>query len=143
MIVASARVVHPATGLEHDKICFHPLRNRNHTERPSTCAVRALANHLIHAVLLGIDLARETVAPVAFTRYFHAPGGHVVAEGGCGFQIDRVPGKLDEGIPVGVSIGARNERGTVSDRLVFRTPDAGLVGADARWVDVVATKEFH
>lgn len=46
-------------------------------------------------MLAWVDGTRETIA-FAIADYFDTPGRHFVAEGSRRFQIDWVPGQLDE-----------------------------------------------
>lgn len=140
MLVASAAVVHSSAVLEDDKVGLYPFRYCDDAESASAGSISGLSNHLVDAVFLGVDLARETIAAISFAGDLDAPGRHVVAERSCRLEVHRVPGQFDKGVSVRIGVSASDVWGPVANRIVFGAPDTGLVSANTGRVDVIARR---
>ena len=124
--------------LKNDEIRLDALRHRHDTERSSTCALRATANHLVDAGTARVDGAGKAVAAGAVADDFDAPFGHLVTEGSAGFEPDGVDAELDEGVAVLVRVRAGDVGTPISPRVFVRAPDADFFVPSSGRVDVEA-----
>lgn len=112
------------------------LGDRNHTERRAASADSVAAQHLVDVVHIRIDLARETITvrALAFNRRTKLRDN--MAERRGRLQIDGVPAELQESVAVRVHVGTGDIRGPVTPGIGRGAPDASLLGANARRVDI-------
>lgn len=123
---------------EHHKIRVRSFQDRDHTEIGTSRAIRRIGPfHFVYLMDCRVDGAWKTVAmSVAFD--LDAPGGHLVAECRCRFQINGVPGKLDEGVAIMIGVRAGYIRTPIAYRRGSRSPHTSLFGRYSGWVDVEA-----
>lgn len=120
---------------ENDKVGSRTFRHCHNAEVCTSCSVSVFAVHLVHLMLGGINRTRKTVA-IAVTNNLDAPGRHLIPERSRRFKVDRVPGKLDEGLPRFVSVSTRNVWAPIAIWVRRATPDTCFLCGDSRWIDV-------
>lgn len=103
----------------------------------ATSASEGLTNHLVDIVDSRVDLARQAMAAVTLTLNLDTEVRLDIAEGCGGFQVDRVPANLQEGVAIGVGVGTSGVRGPVTDRVLGATPNTAFLRGDTRSVNVV------
>jgi hypothetical protein len=112
--------------------------NSDDAKSTTTSAVGRAANHLVDFVLGRVNCARESIAAFAVTLDLYAPIWHLISEWCCGFQVYRVPTKLEERLTIFIDVGPCYVRSPIANRAILHTPDAGFFTSSSRWVDVVA-----
>lgn len=85
----------------------------------------------------GINVARKTATFATLTLNLNTPVGNDISERNIGLDINRVPTDLDEGLARGQFVCAGNIWRPVPDGLVLGSPNACILGADSRRVDIV------
>lgn len=86
----------------------------------------------------GINVARKATTFATFTLDLNTPVGNNIPERNIGLDINRVPADLDEGLARAQLVRAGNIWRPVPNGLLLGSPDARILGADSRGVDVVA-----
>lgn len=90
----------------------------------------------------GINVARKTATFATLTLNLNTPVGNDIPERNIRLDINRVPTDLDEGLARGQFVCAGNIWRPVPDGLVLGSPNACILGADSRRVDIVTASKL-
>lgn len=86
----------------------------------------------------GINVTRKATTFTTFTLDLNTPVGDNIPERNIGLDINRVPADFDEGLARAQLVCTGNIWRPVPNGLVLGSPNARILGADSRGVDVVA-----
>lgn len=105
--------------------------------RSSSPGFATTTGTLVDLVFGGVDPTWKTVTSASFTFDLHSPLGHLLAKGGVGLDVDRIPADRDKGFAIGHRIGSGYVRTPVPDGLLIGAPNTGLAGGSPWWVNIV------
>lgn len=90
----------------------------------------------------GIDVAGKTTTFTTFTLDLNTPVRNDISERDIRLQVNRVPADLNEGLARAQLVCTGNIRRPVSNRFVLGSPDACILSADSRRVDIVTASKL-
>lgn len=90
----------------------------------------------------GINVARKTTTFATLTLNLNTPIRNDIPERNIRLDINRVPTELNEGLARAQFVCASNIWRPVPDGLVLGSPDACILGADSRRVDIVTASKL-